>query len=405
MLLLRRVRRMGVVARVYLFWLHAVVGAGYLFLPLYREWLAGDALPVWESLRFGELSHEALTISLVLAVLICGLLLLFTFLCPRWPSASQSARAAEIRRFRACDALVVTGFVTIYGLGLLFGTLRVGIGLRVVLPMRLNGVIEVVTLTLLPFYVALRMLALKKGFWVGLAIMLLYGLNNLTCFGSKYSAILPVAVFVSVYMSHRRLRVVQVVLPLAAIALLYSFLNPYYFRVAIRDGHTSSPVEMIIRSAHSARDAVSGPQRYIIGLRNLSHRITGIAPMQIAIESTLRRTSWGRRPFVREQVGEFYNYEILDTGEFTRNACGHFGFFILLFDDHVVGFVVGCIVLCLYLAVALWLDSRAQRTGSRVYTMLGVLYVLTLFAGRIRAAHGCVSDTHDCVSRGNAGGS
>jgi len=355
--------------------LHALTGTGYLFIGMYRHWSWGERYSSWADVDLTETTYFY-----VLAI--CLTLLVLSYIRLRSSVIRAQTSTFRLRPFSVYELFIALLFVSIYIMGIKLGTLRVGLGATIiVLPFRLNGVIEIVSLFLLPLYISLRIHRLRGGFWLGIAVMVVYGTVNLTSFGSKNSAIYPLAVFMSVALLSGRLKVTRLLVPAMVIFSLYTFINPWYFRQELRQGTGSSRMELMRESAQTVRLAsyrVSPLQHGLVAMHNLSHRMTGIVAMQCAIDDSV--SVWESitvRGIVLD-VGEYYNQEVVHTRSGSSNATGHFAFFMFVFGNHVLGFCVGLSLLVVFFYICLRLDRRAAIFATPRDSLLGLTVVLML---------------------------
>jgi hypothetical protein len=237
-----------------------------------------------------------------------------------------------------------------------------------------------VTLVLLPLYVSLRSHQFRGGFWIGLACVAIFGAINLTSFGSKNSAIFPLVVFVSISFLSGRLRIIRLVVPALVILSIYLILNPWYFREQISYGSSTSRLELLKESAKGVETAstdLTAVDVTLLSLRNFSHRVTSIIPMQIAIDVSVPFWETVTAPGIIWNTREYYN-EVVLTPVGSSNALGHFGFFMIMFRNHVLGFVIGCVLLVAYFCVCLHLDKKAAISNRPYYVLESLVFVLTL---------------------------
>lgn len=351
---------------VFLGFLHVLLGGGYLFRAMYRHWSWGARYP---TASFVELTEATYFYILIFCLTLLGLGLIRR----RLGSAGYQTSQFQLRPFTSYEFLIALVLIIIYILGLIFGTLRIAPDF--VLPFRLNGIIEIVTLFLLPLYISIRLLRAPRGFWVGLAVMSAYGAITLVTFGGKAGVMFPLVVFLSTAFYTGKLTLARMIIPTLVILSVYTVINPFYFRVAIDENSDSSPIQLLKESFESASflNASSRKEHILSSSRNLSYRITSVIPMQQAIDSS---SIAGVR--LLSDVSGYYNEEILPTPEGTNEALGHFGFFMILFGNHVLGFFVGLLVLLFIFFVCFRLDRHNVKSGTGQRSLLGLMFVLTL---------------------------
>jgi len=233
----------------------------------------------------------------------------------------------------------------------------------------MNGIIEVVTLFFIPFFLALlfhRTIGINIGFF----IISTYGLFNLVSFGSKFSALYPILVFSLVSLLLGRITLQKLILPFIIIFGTYTFINPYYFRIALAEGRQLSFWKAIVESNFLA--TVNGIN-ILTSLRNLSVRVTGIISMQWAISSSefyTRSTLF---------VNRYINDVFLKTAWDNNYAVGHFGYFMVMLGNHFWGLLLGLFVLWIYLKIILYFDrARNLVTGFR-RSMIGLAFIMGIF--------------------------
>jgi len=374
--LLRGGRKCGIVGFVYLFWLHAIIGFGYLFLAMYRRWSWGPLYPSWANVYLEDTAY-------LYVCLICLALLIFGWIRLRFHRGDRHVALPRLpfHAFSRLDLLVVGFCLLTYLVGIKFGTLRVGIGLLLVLPYRLNGIIEIVVSFFFPLYLSLLSLHSSRGFWIGFAITVGYALINLAVFGSKFSSIYPIAIFISIMFLSDRLRIAKLLLPIIVVLGIYTILNPYYFRSEIKRGTVSSPVQLIRESARDVRISAekgSNIENCLLGIRNLCHRITGIIPMQIAIDASVPMWDAIKSRGLVTDVRRYYNEKVLRTPLGTSNATGHFGFFMVMLGQDFLGFCAAMLTLVASFCICLHLDRRISERHSPADIVVGITFVLML---------------------------
>ena len=191
-LLFKRKQQGGVLGLLYLALLHGVVGLGFVYMGFYIGLEVGE---VFAPSRYGGISESAYWSTLAITVV----LLVLNQAWYKLDSRASFSRLPEFRFQTKRAAIVVLCLVPVYMAGLQFRTLGVGLELAYVLPLRLNGIIEAVTLFLLPFVLAVLFLGSERRSWAGLGVIVLYALYNLVSFGSKFAAIFPIVVFSSTH--------------------------------------------------------------------------------------------------------------------------------------------------------------------------------------------------------------
>jgi hypothetical protein len=121
-------------------------------------------------------------------------------------------------------------------------------------------------------------------------------------------------------------------------------------------------------------DLGNAPTGALLSLRNFSHRLTSIIPMQFAIDNS-SATSF---KFTTDVNGH-YNQELLNSLPGTSEATGHFGFFMFAFGNHLLGFIIGISILGLFFTVFIVIDNYSSGTNSRQTVLLGlVVAIMTL---------------------------
>lgn len=365
-------RKRGIVGFVYLFWLHAIVGFGYLSLAMYRHWSWGEMHLSWDNVYFNVIVYWYV-------FLICLILWGFSYLRLRRCTRLKTPVMFHQRAFSTVELFALVSLLLIYFAGIKFGTLRGGLDVPVVLPFRLNGIIEVVILFILPFYISLRILRLRGGFWLGIGIMTVYAAINITSFGSKNSAIYPLAVFISVMLVIERSSLAKILLTSLVVLSTYTLINPGYFREEIRSRSSLSSVQMIKESSATVRYSGDSTTKLILyGLRNLSHRISGIIPMQIAIDVSVPMWKAIECRDVVWDIETYYNEKIMGTPFGTSYATGHFAYFMLMFGNHFIGFCFGWLLLILTFYVCLHLDQHIESKKTLRSGLVGITFVLLL---------------------------
>jgi len=360
---------------IFLLLCHVIFGCGYLFIAMYRHWSWGERYLLW--------SHVDLTEAVYVYVFMISMtLFLLSYLRFRSSVTRNADSAFRFRPFSKSEFLIILLCVSLYIAGLKFGTLRVGIGASVVLPFRLNGIIEIVTLYLFPLYITLNVQRMRAGFWIGMAIIALYGVMNLASSGSKNSAVYPLVVFTSVAFLCGRLKGARILIPTLLVVSLYTLINPWYFREVIRSGGVeSSSFQLLAESSQLVKSGgmAAAPLRHgLLSLRNLSHRMSGIIPMQCAIDISL--PVWNAivsHDFIMD-VTRYYNEQVVYTPLWTSNAPGHFGYFMIMFGNHILGFCTGWLLLMLYFIICLRFDRNVSKFNSQKDVLIGLSFVVML---------------------------
>ncbi len=370
--LFRSGRKRGIVGFVFLFWLHAIVGFGYLSLAMYRHWSWGEMHFLWDDVYFDVSVYWYV-------FFICLILWGFSYIRFRHWARLKIPVVFHQRAFSTIELFALAFLLLIYFAGIKFGTLRVGLDIPVVLPFRLNGIIEVVILFILPLYISLRILRFRGGFWLGMGIITVFAAINITSFGSKNSAIYPLAVFISVMLVIERSSLAKILLASLVVLSTYTLINPGYFREEIRSGPGLSSLEMIKESAEVRQNSDLSESKLILyGLRNLSHRITGIVPMQIAIGVSVPMWEAIEWREVVWDIKTYYNKKIMGTPFGTTYATGHFAYFMLMFGNHFIGICFGWLLLSLAFYVCLHLDQHIESKKTLRSGLVGITFVLLL---------------------------
>jgi hypothetical protein len=263
----------------------------------------------------------------------------------------------------------------IYVAAIRFGTLRVGNEVTVVLPFRLNGLIEASCLFLIPFWFSLYLCHYVKRFTVALATLAAIGVANLYFFGSKFAALFPLVSLIAVASAVRRTELRKIAAVGVVIASFYTVINPYYFRVLITEGRNASLVAAVKESRGTVVEAERGP---LMGLRNLAMRITGVYPMQEALTDL---GSSDFRVLFTEKIQspwEYYNFHLHPSTDGSSCATGYFAFFMLLLRDPLVGFFVGLGVQFPVLFGLAVLDRRIAARQPTFQALTGLMLVISL---------------------------
>lgn len=356
---------------VLLAFLHALIGGGYLFLLAYRHWSWGERYPLWDFVDFSETLY-------VYVFLLCLTLLFLSLIRFRASYRLPSARNLCLENISLSEYTLGLILCLVYFVGIAFGTLRTGIGPVVALPLRLNGIIELVILFLLPLYVSLYVRRWRRGFWWGMAFFLIYGAFNIGSFGAKKSAIYPLTVFISIVFLSGQLKISRLLLPALAVLSLYVLINPWHIRETIRDDSGISPTQALVEGAEIARYRGRGidfVQRSFNAVHNFSHRITGAVPTQIAIDESISLQRWSPGSMISD-VREYYNRDLLGTPPGGTHATGHMGYFMLRFQNHVLGFAAGLLILLVCFYVCLRFDRAAAALADPRQSLMGVTFVL-----------------------------
>lgn len=359
----------GIVEFIFLFWLHFLIGSGYLLIALYRYWEWGPRLPRYAHVEFG-------TVTYIYVSLLC----LGIFILNRRRLVSHTAfskpTALKVKPFSLFDIAVIASFLLVYLVGCSFNTIGRG-GEHYYLPFRLNGIIEVTILFLIPFYISLRVTTLRWSYWVGLAIITVYAVFNIALFGSKNTAVFPLIIFLTNFMATRPLTIRQILVPIFLIVSLYVVLNPYYFSSSLQGERNLSVMKRLEKSIQSSNTSGLGTGlRILLGIRNLANRITGVKQMQDAVDNSV---SFGKSVVSERmifKVNRYYNGQILYSGYGTSDAVGHFGFFMFMFRNHVLGFLIGCVVLILFFQIACYFDYYARQKDVHYPKLQGITFVM-----------------------------
>ncbi len=352
----------------FLAYLHGIVGVGFLFRGMYRHWNWGD--------RYNFQSWEELTItSYVYVFIICLTLLGFSYIRMRSIRLQTIQLSIQYPNVSRYEISFVAVLCLIYITAVLFGTLRLDV--TTTLPFRLNGILEVTVLVILPFYVVIRFINVRHGFWIALLIIALYGLYNITTFGTKGSAVGPLAVLYGVMFIGPRISPAKLIVPLLLAFSLYAVFNPYTFQDSIQDDPDTSRLDLISEALNGGwlfRED-SKTQGLLRTARNFSYRTTSILPMQVAINEN--PSSEFR---IRSGVIEHYNRELLKIPAYSTEALGHFGFFMFAVGNHILGFSIGLGVLGIYFLGCLLAERMMGHYGYRpLYA--GLLFVIMLLPG------------------------
>ena len=337
-----------------------------VFSAVYEAFSLG---PLYPTYSLGSTSETAYWYVFMISIS----LLAFNELWYRYDRLPQGAVQSmeKILNLTPLQSIVVLSvFLLTYFAALRFRTLGVGLELNYVLPYRLNGVIEVTSLFLLPFFMALLSQGSRKRYFLFTCLILLYALSNLVSFGSKYAAAYPIVVYAAVHAMTSGKTFRRTLPLLAALLSLYTLLNPYYFRAALSNDLNLGPVETITESFRQATDSsVATP--LLLGLRNVSVRVTGLHAMDWAIKITEALPGPQRDPV--RFLNEFFN-----SGE-SNLAAGHFGYFMFATGSHPIGLLMAIVVLGLYFAPILWLDHKAMKpNGGTRHLLLGLVLILNL---------------------------
>jgi len=363
-LLLRRRNKCGKLGFLYLLWLHAIIGSGYVFMAVYDKFELGPPYP--NPFRLGSPSDTAYWYTLVISLS----LLVLNGIWYKSDKVPQSFRLPRLKSLRPRFLIAVLLMLPIYLAGLQFNTLGVGLELNYALPFRLNGVIEITILFLLPFCLAILSLGSRKNFLVGMVMVGFYSLYNLVSFGSKFAALYPVVIFGSVHFVLNRLNWRTLLGPFVLMLAAYALLNPYYFRSALEQNLQLSFTEAITKSYHQAVQSAGGVN-LLVGLRNISCRVGGLEAMATAIGMT--EIYPHPSPFAIKHLNNFFN-----SGS-TSLAPRHFGYFMIATGNHFLGLLLGIVVLGLCLRVAIHFDRIAARDANVVALMVGMAFVLNIF--------------------------
>jgi len=348
--LLLRGRKHGLLAFVYLFWLHAIVGAGYVFLLPYRHWNLGERDPGWEYVELGWIAG-------VYVLLICLALAAATWMLLRKPLVERPQITVPCAKVTAVDVGILATFLTLHVLGIFFGTLRIGTGVIYALPFQLNGVIEVTTYFLLPFWSSYFLWRRRTSFLTNLVLVALYAMLNLYFFGSKYAAIFPIITVVTIRMALDRHILSKACIAGLTVAALYVLINPFYFRTLLREEQSVGFVNALKESGENSAYAAG---RSTNGLRNLCLRITGVMPMQEAIDDIRRTYGNPILPVTLTHPWCHYNQSIRPTDVGTSCATGYFAWFMILLGSHVSGFVVALLLQIPLAKLFFVIDARCR---------------------------------------------
>ncbi|MBI5713656.1 MAG: hypothetical protein HZC38_09575 [Chloroflexi bacterium] len=372
-LLFRRSKQCGKLGFFTLFWLHGIVGVGYVFIAVYETYDLGPAYTFPYSL--GPTSSETYWYVLLICLVLLGL----NQIWHKFDKGTQSFQLDSIGFLWPEILVIAPVLMIIYVAGVRFGTLSVGLGeVLYALPLRLNGVIEVVTLYIIPFYLALVFQS-KKGLVPGLSTVSLYGLFNLTLFSSKLAALFPVVVFASVRFVIRKQAARELFWPLIVMLAAYSFLNMGYIREVLREGAVVSFAEMVSESFEQS-SMVSGETRInpLVAFRNIGVRITGARGLDWGIRLTSMRPQ--PEPFVTNYLERIFGSSGL--------AVGHFGYFMIATGSSLLGFLLAVGIWGLLLFTAIYFDQTSIRTSDVRMLLIGMTLFLSLM-------HPLIDGTYD----------
>ena len=159
---------------------------------------------------------------------------------------------------------------------------------------------------------------------------------------------------------------------LACIALLlvYTVLNPYYFRVALASGTRLSVVEAVSESFTQAVGD-SGVPNVVMGLHNVAQRVVGLEMLDVAIALV------GYYPYPNLSATAFLN-EFLNSSWYSNAAPGHFGYFIIAAGSVPWGLLLGFAALGLFLMVAIRFDRAYMQDGRVTELLLGLTFVTNI---------------------------
>jgi hypothetical protein len=278
-----------------------------------------------------------------------------------------------IAKFSYQEFVLVFVLFIIYRIGLKYETLAYS---PISLPFRLNGIVEVGILLLIPFYISLRVLQKQRNFWIALFVITIYSLFNIVTFGSKQTAVFPMVVFSSILIATRPKDVHKIFIVIFALSSLYIVFNPYYFRESIVKGHDQTIMEKIENSFNSEIKQ-NAFQLALLGTRNLAIRITGIIPMQHGIENS-KKIFYSTDSLLTANVNNYYNEMIMYSNYGTSDAVGHFGFFIFFFQNHSIGIFFGIVLLFLLYHISFHFDSLSQKENFLRPTLQGIGFTLLI---------------------------
>lgn len=203
-------------------------------------------------------------------------------------------------------------FFATYVLALKLNVLNISAGGTVSLPFRLNGVIEVICLFIIPAFFALFLK--RSGFY----LIILYSLSNLLFTGSKGASLIPILGYLIFYLASNLGRINYRLFIIASFPfVIYIFFNPYQFAVMISESDDfSNFIANIISNPSMIFSWHNSTESFLdIGLksiRNLLERINGLTPFLwvsdfVASGTILNSTSLGEfnDTYIRPLAGSY----------------------------------------------------------------------------------------------------
>jgi hypothetical protein len=154
---------------------------------------------------------------------------------------------------------------------------------------------------------------------------------------------------------------------------LYAVFNPYYFRQSLVNGERVSNIEKLKKSSEFV-DISSN--RVLLGIRNLAVRITGILPMQQAIDDSSNYFTSIQPWCISFKPNRYYNEKIQFSPYGTSDATGHFGCFMFMFHNHVIGALIGFFLLFFFYRISCYFDYLAYKNGKDYFLVQGVFFVM-----------------------------
>lgn len=333
------------IANVYWATLLGMMGTGYVFAGVYELFQLADPYP------FIRVPNQEVAAAWLI-LMASGLLLAG---CVRMSKSDVPQSLLLHWTHLRVPSFVV--LVIAYFLSITFRTFAVGADVLVVLPYRLNGVLELFGLFLLPLWLASAPRS-KRGRMLGAIALVGMSLVNLTMFGSKWAAVYPVVVYCTFLYVGRARRLRTLGTPLIAFALMYTVLNPELFSDLLVNEPLSG-LERIQESIRRRGVLAGDPEESILlGLRNASVRISGYVPLQWSLY-TVREL--GESGFF---AGRLLNQGLLNADEGNTWALGHFGYFVVVVGHGALGTLAGATVLVL---LGVLLRGLARMKGAHIH--------------------------------------